>query len=862
DDPNSISGNYIVSILRDHKDRIWVASFNGGIDRKNPDGNGFIHYSCYNSFRKKYDKNLWKLYEDSHHHIWAGSTMGDALFLYNEERDQFQVFDNTLINIHTLYEDQKGDLWAGNYDQLIKIDTLHKKHTYIHVGFPVRAILQDGPDALWVGTEGGGLLIYQISTGQFQQYTDQEGLPSNTILNLLKDQEGRIWCSTYNGLSVLDAKTRRFTNYNINDGLQSNQFSYNAALELRDGSFLFGGINGFNRFYPDQIHKTIQPLTLRVTDFLIDNQPIENTGYLKGGVTPVDFTTITIPYKDGSFAVHFAGLNYDAPKSVQYGYFLEGWDKDWTHAGNNPMATYSHLYEGSYRLHLAVMGPGGKPLPSTERVIALEILPPWFRSWWAYALYLLSIGALIYGYQKYRQHQTRLLYEIKLTRLNANTERELNERKIAFFTNISHEFRTMLTLIINPIKELMAHGDEIGQPETIKTAYKNSRRMLSLIGQLLLFRKADSEATQLHITKVDLDCLCREVFESFAFQAKTNNIDYRMEVHSDGADDIKADADTKQQPNGEDQEDQEELARELQINGAGCGSTIIYGDAEKIEILLFNLLSNAFKYTPVGGKIYLKLAADDQNVEVWLSDSGKGIPMEEKDKIFMKFYQQNALDGRAKNGFGIGLFLVKDFITRHHATVDFTSAPGQGTVFHLRFQKGKAHFKGEVISESEEYDNGLAQEILESSSAASGGTDNGNVPGTGNDNVAAGSGPNSGRGVYDPNKVGTGAGISALVTEKKTLLIADDNAEIRNFVCRLFQENYHVVAAENGLKAIELMELRLPDLVILDLVMPGKYGDEICQLIKSTESWRHIPVIILTAEASTEIKLRCVESGA
>lgn len=183
--------------------------------------------------------------------------------------------------------------------------------------------------------------------------------------------------------------------------------------------------------------------------------------------------------------------------------------------------------------------------------------------------------------------------------------------------------------------------------------------MLSLIGQLLLFRKADSEATQLHITKVDLDCLCREVFESFAFQAKTNNIDYRMEVHSDGADDIKGDADTKQQPNGEDQED---LARELQISGADCGSMIIYGDAEKIEILLFNLLSNAFKYTPVGGKIYLKLAADDQNAEVWLSDSGKGIPMEEKDKIFMKFYQQNALDGRAKNGFGIGLFLVKDLL--------------------------------------------------------------------------------------------------------------------------------------------------------------------------------------------------------
>lgn len=853
EDAGSISGNYIVSIIKDHQNNIWVASFNGGIDRLAPGTTNFKHYSCYNPYRKTYAKNFWKLFEDSHHRIWLGSTLGDVLFKYDGLKDKFEVYDSSLINIHTIYEDKKGRIWCGNYDQLIKLDTVNKHHEYIHVGFPVRSIIEDPKGQLWVGTEGGGLLLYNAASETFKEYTMEDGFSSNSILNLLLDKKGRIWCSTYNGLSVFDPETKTVYNYHAHDGLQSNQFSYNAALALSNGNFLFGGIAGFNEFSPENVNKVVDSVQVLVTSFKVNNTPIEQTGLLPKGTSPVDFTSVTTPFNQANFAIRFAGLDYDAPASVQYGYYLEGWDKGWTNIGNTHNVTYSRLNEGDYILHLAVLQPDGKPLISTQRTIAIHVLPPWYRSWWAYLIYLAAIGGLIYAYQKYRQRRTRLLYEMKLTRMNANAERELNERKIAFFTNISHEFRTMLTLIINPIKELMNHADETSQPDTIRTAYKNSRRMLGLIGQLLLFRKADKEQTQLHISKLDMGELCREVFDSFAYQAKSQNIDYRFETtvltEQDNAWGREADK--------VDMEENENIPTSVPEDlNEGQQPLSIYGDMEKIEILLFNLISNAFKYTENKGQILLKLDADQEQIIITLKDSGKGIETEEKEKIFQKFYQRHDNGERAKPGFGIGLFLVKEFVNLHHGSIDLNSEIGKGTIFKIYLPKGKAHFAGEEISEHCPNEQGLAMDIMEraNEAAAPEFMQSENGP------FVKKSGNLPDQRICDVTQP-EASPIVELFTDKKTILIADDNDEIRAFVRSLFKDHY-IVEANNGITALQLIEDRMPDLAILDLIMPGKLGDEICRIIKTNERLGHIPVVILTAEESAEIKLRCVEAGA
>jgi len=821
-DPGSISGNYIVSILKDHQDNIWIASFNGGLDRLSPGSRQFTHYPCYNPYKNSYARNFWKLFEDSKHRIWLGSTLGDVLFKFNPEKNAFEVYDTTLINIHTIYEDAKGDIWMGNYDQLIKLDTLHKNHEYIHVGYPVRSIIEDDQRRLWVGTEGGGLMLYDAQNERFKSYTMDNGFSSNSILNLLKDKKGRIWCSTYNGLSVFNPETGSVYNYHAHDGLQSNQFSYNAALALSNGNFLFGGIAGFNEFTPETVNKVAPSVRVLITGFKVNNIPVEQSGLLPVGASAVDFQSITTPFNQASFQVRFAALNYDAPGSVQYGYYLEGWDKAWTNIGNNHTISYSRLNEGDYILHLAVLQPDGQPLLSTERTLKIHVLPPWYRSWWAYLIYLLAIGGLIYAYQRYRQRRTRLLYEMKLTRMNANAERELNERKISFFTNISHEFRTMLTLIINPIKELMEHADETGQPETVRTAYKNSRRMLGLISQLLLFRKADTEQVQLHICKLNIGELVREVFDSFAYQAKRQNIDYRFEIQGDYSDSI-ADAELTDQ------------------------DLMMYGDAEKIEIFLFNLISNAFKYTQKDGRILLKLEYNDREVTIRLEDTGRGIPVEEQEKIFQKFYQRQDHPQRAKAGFGIGLFLVKEFVGLHHGTIRLDSKVGQGTAFKIVLPKGKAHFVGIQINEKSEKYTGLAEDIIEKEQEGA--------------DIRKNSKSQQGEDIgLAPVKSGNDASVE-LFSDKKRILIADDNQEIRDFVAGLFKM-YDLIIAENGAQAWSLIEQKVPDLVILDLVMPGRLGDDICKGIKTNDQLSHIPVIILTAEDSAEVKLRCVEAGA
>jgi signal transduction histidine kinase/ligand-binding sensor domain-containing protein/DNA-binding NarL/FixJ family response regulator len=785
--PGNLSSNFVVSMVNDYANKLWVATFSGGIDAFDKATGRFKHYPCYNPITKAEEKNFWKLYEDHQHRLWASATWNGALYLLNRTQDRFELFDKNLINLHTLYQDHKGTLWAGDYTRLIKIDIESKKFRYFYIGQPIRSIIEDNRGNFWIGTEGGGLILYNTVTNTYKRYTEVNGLPSNSILNILIDDNDNLWCSTYNGLSNFNVKTGKFTNYNSADGLQSNQFNYNAALKLSNGQMLFGGLKGFNMFYPDSVKSYVHEPALLLTDFKVNNTSIDNNFDYSHHQPVYELKQITIPFSQATIAINYTALEYSFPEKISYAYYLEGWDHHWNYVGKLKQAYYTRLNEGHYTLKIKATNTEGtwnqEPL-----TILLTVLPPWYRTWWAYLLYLSAISVTVYWFWLYRIRQTKLKYEVQIANLKVEREKEINEKKLAFFTNVSHEFRTPLTLIINPIKDLLNQSKE--NKEELNIVYRNAKRLIGLVDHLLLFRKTESENTTLNLTKVNFTDMCKDVYTCFTHQAKIKQVNYRFE---------------------------------------SAGAINLYVDREKIEIALFNLISNAIKFTPVGGSIYICIREDEHSVYFEIADTGVGINADVGEKLFDKFYQVKDANS-LKTGFGIGLYLVKTFIESHDGTITYKSTLGGGTTFILSIPK--------VVGD---LDTSVAEPVNEISSYAED-----HITFDYDENVA-------------PDPV---TDLELLISDHQSILVIDDNPEIRNYIKRIFAADYTIFEAADGQLGLEIIKKHLPDIIISDIVMPNLSGLELCRIIKQDSALSHIPIILLTGESTPDIRLQGIEEGA
>jgi signal transduction histidine kinase/streptogramin lyase len=584
---NSISSNFITSIINDSDNGVWISTWFGGINYFSRATHQFRRYGCFNPLTKKTDNNVWRMMQDSHKRTWACAVRNGGLYLFNHTSDQFEMFDNRLTDLQCLVEDASGTIWGGDYTSLIKIDPVSRQNRFYNVGYTVRSIYEDKKKNFWVGTQEGGLLWFNRQSGNFQRFTTANGLPHNTILRILEDKEGNLWLSTYNGLSKFNPTTKSFLNFSQSDGLQSNQFSFNGALALSSGELMFGGIRGFNVFNPLNISKEKQPVPVFLSSLKVNNAPIQdNPGYIKESDLDV-IRKVEIPFDAATLSFDFLGLDYSDAAGINYSYYLQGWDKTWNYVKNTRTATYSRLREGNYVFKVKVSYSDGVWNDPRE-LLYVTVLPPWYRTWWAVALYILLGIVAIYLYVLYKSRQANFRYEIKLAHLETQKEKELTEKKIAFFTNISHEFRTPLSLIINPIKDLLTNTETRTENAELKVVYRNAQRLLRLVDQLLLFKKADSENDQLNIARVNFYSLCQDVFECFTEQAKTRRMKYQLVSDSH--------------------------------------RILLNADREKMEIALFNVLSNAFKYTPDGGEILFKLEEQGSLVRVIISDSGAGIP--------------------------------------------------------------------------------------------------------------------------------------------------------------------------------------------------------------------------------------------
>jgi signal transduction histidine kinase/ligand-binding sensor domain-containing protein/DNA-binding response OmpR family regulator len=791
--PHSVTSNFITSVTRDYRNDIWISTWFGGINQFQKAAGSFKRYTCFNPKNNTEENNVWLVYEDAQKKLWASATNEGSLYLYNRLNDKFELFDGSIANLQCLAEDSEGRFWGGNYTTLIKIDRQQKKHQDYNIGYPVRCIHEDHNGNLWLATQGGGLLLFDPKTGQYTRYTTKDGLPSNTLLRFLEDGKGNLWISTFNGLSRFNLATRTFRNFTQSDGLQSNQFSFNAALALRSGEFLFGGIKGFNIFYPDSIQYRAAAPRIFLNGLKINNKSVEGDTSYGPGLEIEKLNQVTVPFDKAMLSIDFIALAYTGVDKINYAYYLEGWDKGWNYAGDVRTANYSKLGEGNYVFKIKASNPDGTWSGETQ-LLKITVLPPWYRTWWAYLLYGLFLAGVIYIYTRYAKRQERLKYEIKLAHLESEKEKILSEKKLSFFTNISHEFRSPLTLIIDPLKRAIHNNDGIVSHNDLATAHRNARRLLSLVDQLLLFRKADSGADILKISAINIVELCNEVYQCFAQQATSRNIIYHFTTSRD--------------------------------------SIEIQGDYEKIEIALFNLLSNAFKFTPAQGSILFTITETEDNVQIDIRDTGCGIEEADIDRIFGKFQQADPRSGDQHTGFGIGLYLVKHFIESHKGKVSCQSTVGQGTTFTISLLKGAAGLPGSYVMKGPVRKFELLDELVDGQT---------------------------------PNPVLTTLGgltAEEVITDKRSILVIDDNEEIRNYLLGLFSPQYLLYSADNGTDGFQLAEQHIPDLIISDINMKGMDGIELCTKVKQSESMGHIPIILLTAATTSDTKLKGIEGGA
>lgn len=779
----SLSSNFITSLFRDSYDGIWITTYGGGICKFLPGTRSFRRYACATDSQHTADY-AWKMYEDAEKNLWAGTIRNTGLFKYNREKDRFEIFDKRLTNIITLYEDRNHVLWAGTYCDLIKVNKTGGTAERYTIGSAIRSIHEDDRGRFWVGTEGNGLLLFDRNSGKSIAYTESQGLSNNAVLNILEDKRHRLWLSTFDGLSVFHPDQKTFTNYFESDGLQSNQFNYTAAMATRKGEFLFGGIKGFNIFHPDSISVQIDMPPLHITAVTVNNMPLEQQPELRDEKKGSNY--LTIPYDKANLSVDFAALEYSTPDKVAYAIYLEGQDKGWKTTGKLRSANYAHLNEGSYILHIKSTN-ADNTWNTQDTVLHIRILPPWYRSWWAYLIYVSAFIAGIYGYLRYKRRQQQLEYEVKLSHMNAEKEKELNEAKLDFFTSISHEFRTPLTLIINPVKEIVyGNISATATREKLTVVYRNARRLLGLADQLLLFRKADSEAYQLQLSQVDFVTQCKEVYLCFLEQAHHKALNYEFKPP--------------------------EIPVELSI------------DREKIDIVLFNLLSNAVKYAPQNGQVSMELTVNNDIVQVAVTDNGQGISEADKEKLFRKFYQGTGQP--AKTGFGIGLFVANSFARLHKGEIACTSTNGQ-TVFTLQLPKTAIHPEAAIISQ-ESTPSVLLEELA---------------------------------GRYTEEQDDTGIEEN-FISDLPSMLIVDDNQEIREYIAGLFEADFTLHQAEGGEQALAMARKLMPDIIISDVVMKEGNGTELCMAIKQDAATQHIPVILLTASTAADTKLKGIELGA
>ncbi len=770
DHKDSLASDDILSLLVSSDNRLWIGTNGAGLSRYEPGSTTRTGFENYNSLTGLSKGKIRKIAELSNRTIALGTFGSGIVFLSNDQVKKVTPSSLTK-NIDSDY---------------------------------VNAICEDSDKNVWVGTWDG---LFQLDSNLNirKQFNTLIGLPSNEITGILTGNGGDIWVSSMNGLSrisKIDSSEHKITNFSAHNGLQGSYFTAYSTLRTREGELYFGGYNGFNRFRPENIAVATAAPKVVLTDFQVFNQSVPINKVVNGRIllkeSIADSKLITLNYQHRIIGFRFAALTTSQIEKVKYACMMKGIDPDWVYLDyNSRFKSYNNLSPGDYTFTVKACNPDGI-WDKAGTSINVKVLPPFWKTWWAYIIYFMIIAGLLYLTREYSLSRANLENKTLVEIIKREKDAEINNLKIKFFINISHEIRTPLTLIIAPLEKLVRSVES--SPEVkkhLEIMFANAQRLLNLINQLLDFRKIETGNVHLNVAPYDVIAVLQEIKAAFDEYALRKNIEFTVES----------------------------TVKELQI----------WLDSDSFEKIIFNLLSNAFKFVRQNGKIQIivnQLETGDL-CEIIVRDNGVGVPSEKLEKLFDRFYQveTKSIHKNDSVGSGIGLSIVKNLVELHQGDISVESEYGQFTLFRMMFRKGKKHLEN-------------------------------------NNNITISDDPlpfsfNFQANIYEievPEQIEPT--LAPITRSNHRILIVEDNPEIRYYLRQALHVNYEVSEAVDGKMGYKLALQHIPDLIITDVMMPEMDGIELCKMLKSEMLTQHIPVIILSAKSSIEDTLEGLETGA
>lgn len=743
------------SICEDQSGGTYFATFSGLIVKK---GNitDWIHY-LYQQAEELRGKRIYSLlYDKEGSCIWIGTLSnglyklnltktGDFLSLevYNKTmKENYQIADNT---IWCFYKDTKGTLWIGTDAGLLQKPRNSNK-------------------------------IIQINT---------EAIVDKKIMGIIGDDDGNLWLTNSQGLIRFNIMNQNVRRYSYNDGLQSSTFT-EAVGKGKDGILYFGSIHGIDFFNPKQIATSTHKSAIAISDFKIHNISISPTkSYFGTAVLEKSINLIndlTLNYQQNNFLFEFTSKNYDNSTENFFRYKLEGYDTGWIYkSGKNCIASYSNLDPGKYTFWADAANSDGIWIDSPKK-IKVNILPAPWLSLWAYLAYIIVGISLIIGFIYLRNNRKKLKHEITLKNIQYDNDKEINELKLMFFTDVAHEFKTPLSLIIGPLNDLNNdHLTDEHRSFCFKIISRNTKRMMFLVSQLLDFSKLNANKNILKISKSDLSEFIAQVTKAFLWQAKNEEINFNVVTPE---------------------------------------SFECFFDRDLIEKVVYNLLSNAFKHTPVNGIVEIEVKPiwnnDKQIVNIIVRDSGKGIPDEQKGKIFERYFH-----GNQRSSSGIGLHLSYSLLKAHKGELTVSDSVYGGTEFIVTIPVSKNDYEAFEFLKLNEIKISTDDLLLEPEATT-----------------------------------------KELSEEYESILIVEDDHDLRAYLKNSLKPNYIVIEAHDGSEGLKKATEKLPDIIITDVMMPVMDGIEMCKRLKANHETSHIPILILTAKTAQEQENEGLEAGA
>jgi signal transduction histidine kinase/ligand-binding sensor domain-containing protein/DNA-binding response OmpR family regulator len=771
----SLPGNKVNNLVESGKypGVIWVGTMQNGLAKLTYNGGqvSIKHYWAGSIPGSLSDNNIRSLIEDRDGKVWIGTQSG--LNCFDPESETFKRFFYSSSDLHSIndnvinvvYEDVSGNLWIGTNAGLI------------------RKVLRKDKDG--------------VEIVSFNGFPGIEYLKDELVINILEDNAGYLWVGFYPGMVKFDPNEEKIVNKYFIREFQHIGIERASAIKTDDGKFLFGGANGFLSFDPENLLMQEKSPEAIITDIQIFNKSISgNTSKYSGTEKAIPFlNNLILSYKDEVFTIVFSAMEYKDPEKNQYAYILEGFDKQWNKVGERNTATYTGIPPGSYVFKVRAANSEGV-WSKEPTVLNITVTPPWWKTTVAYILYGLLILGLLYFFKKYSIIQAREKGEIMLERLKFEKEHELNEMKTRFFTNITHEFRTPLTLILGPAEELLSSANISRKyREKAGLIHRNAQKLLRLVNQLMEFRKVEKEKMEMFYQKCDVVELLDDLYNSYKGLAESRNIDFHLTYN--------------------------------------LFEIIACIDREKIEKVIFNLVSNAFKYSEDGGAIDVradveKLPEKGDSLIIEVEDMGIGIPPEHLGKIFDRFYQVN--EKRTQSTGGIGLFLSKALVEQHGGVIEVESEPGKGSCFKVIVPLGLDNPEALGCSQENEKSEKVHGEALAENMRENFGEETGHENQTGK--------------------------------RKPKILIVEDDVDLNKFIFSGLTTDFSIKNTFNGREGLEMARKYAPDLIVTDIMMPELDGFELCKTLRRDLNTSHIPVVFLTAKTMREDEVKGLKLGA